>query len=66
MVEEEHHGVTVDVCACGAIWLDGGEIEELIRKRLRGAEEPSRPNNRDDDFWPLDVVLEVVASFVDW
>jgi len=65
MSKEDRRGVTIDVCACGGVWLDGGELEAWIRRRIDGEEE-RRPNNRDDDFWPLGAVLEVIVSLVDW
>jgi len=70
MVEEERHGVTVDVCACGGVWLDGGELEELIRRRLDARADPGEPRKEDGwldgDLWPLDIVLEVVVGVLDW
>jgi uncharacterized protein len=32
LATQSHHGVQVDVCPhCGGLWLDAGELEELIR-----------------------------------
>jgi len=45
MIEEDHHGVTLDRCvACGGLWFDVDEIYEYLRAHpaLAAAHEPSR------------------------
>jgi uncharacterized protein len=32
LTSREHHGVQVEVCArCGGMWLDAGELEQLLQ-----------------------------------
>jgi len=32
MIEAERRGVTIDICpSCSGIWLDAGEIEEILQ-----------------------------------
>jgi Zn-finger nucleic acid-binding protein len=41
MIVVEHRGVEIDTCAvCGAIWLDGGELEALIGTTVPEITEP--------------------------
>ena len=50
--QEEYEGVTIDLCAgCGGVWLDEGELEQIVERRekrfaqeeideVQGAREP--------------------------
>ncbi|MEW6360461.1 MAG: zf-TFIIB domain-containing protein [Planctomycetota bacterium] len=43
--QERYEGVTIDVCAgCGGVWLDEGELEQIVERRERAfaAEEVNR------------------------
>jgi Zn-finger nucleic acid-binding protein len=48
LTERERTGVTIDFCTnCRGVWLDSGELENLISSEQRYYDD--RRGNRDDD-----------------
>ena len=59
-------GIRVDLCPeCGGLWFDGGELEELIRRRgekeVRGPEDALFDGN--NALMGLDLLLDVLLWF---
>jgi Zn-finger nucleic acid-binding protein len=65
LVEREREGLTVDLCPeCRGLWLDRGELERLLARAQREADEsearlvravrPARPWDDDDDHRRVD------------
>ena len=54
METRERYGVAVDICGgCGAVWLDGGELAQLLKRY----QEPEGPGG---------LFLEFVLEFLYW
>ncbi|MEE9563168.1 MAG: zf-TFIIB domain-containing protein [Thermoanaerobaculia bacterium] len=56
-------GIRVDLCPdCGALWFDGGELEELIRRR--GEKELRGPEDALLDGHVAQIGLDVLLAFL--
>lgn len=63
LIEKEYEGVSVDICdCCGGVWLDKGELHEIIERREKTftEQEQSEVNPKDvQQAKPGDTVAEI-------
>ena len=56
METKKRHGVAIDICqGCGAVWLDGGELAQLLKRY----QEPESAESSFSDF-VLDFLVHLI------
>jgi len=66
--EVRQHGIRLDVCACGGIWFDVGELEAWYANLRPGAARPQLPGHfllHDDDGRPCPHCTDAVLRRFD-